>query len=145
MAEQLLDGAEIGAGAEEVRGERVAERVRRGLRGGTAHEHVALEQAADAPGREAAAAVVAEHGAARGVLARRAAGVAIGGQCTQGRAPHRDDALLPALAEHAERRRVEVDVLPVEADQLTDTNAGGVEDLDERAIPETEQLVRYGR
>src|SRR5262245_47808258 len=60
VAEHLLDGAQVGAAAEEVRGEGVAERVRGGLGGGAGDEDVALEIARHAPRGEAAAARVPE-------------------------------------------------------------------------------------
>src|SRR5262249_55583591 len=52
VPEQLLDGAQIGARAEEVRREGMAQRVRRALGRGTAEERVALHQARDAAGGE---------------------------------------------------------------------------------------------
>src|SRR5438477_4452340 len=45
VAEEVLDGAEVGAGAEEVRRERVPEGVRRRLGGRSAREHVPVDQA----------------------------------------------------------------------------------------------------
>ena len=56
MAEQLLDGAQVGAAVEEVGGEGVAQRVRVGGRVGPP-----VEQPADVAGREAPAAAVEEH------------------------------------------------------------------------------------
>ena len=60
LAEQFLDRAEVGAGAEQVRGERVAKRVRAdalwdaGCAGGRAHDAI------DAAGRQPLAAEVQE-------------------------------------------------------------------------------------
>src|SRR5881296_752685 len=52
VAEQLLDGAQVGARAEEVGCKGVAERVRRRLGGRAAREHVALHRAGHAARRQ---------------------------------------------------------------------------------------------
>src|SRR5437773_9088172 len=64
VAEQLLDRAQVGAGAEEMSREGVAQRVRRRLGHRPAREHVALHEPCDAAAREPAAAVVAKDGSA---------------------------------------------------------------------------------
>src|SRR2546428_10804062 len=48
VAEELLDGAEVGTGAQQVGGKGVAERVRRRLRRRAAREHVPVDQAGHA-------------------------------------------------------------------------------------------------
>src|SRR2546430_8989858 len=53
-----------------------------------------------------------------------------------GRASDRHHALLAALAEHAHQAIVEVEVPPVEADELADARAGGVQRLDDGAVAE---------
>src|SRR2546430_9379301 len=60
VAEELLDGPEIGPRAEQMRGEGVAERVRRGFGGRAARQHVTVHEAPDAPCREPSAPGVAE-------------------------------------------------------------------------------------
>src|SRR5690242_21397141 len=80
MSEELLDGAQVGAGAEEMGRERVAERVRRRLRGRAADEDVALHQARDAPAGEPAAAGIAEDRAARDRLSFGRACGAVSGE-----------------------------------------------------------------
>src|SRR5919204_6861025 len=61
MPEQLLDGAQVGSGAEEMGGEGVSQRVRRGLGCGTADQHVTLHQPRHAARREPSAPGVAKH------------------------------------------------------------------------------------
>src|SRR5215470_12305819 len=65
VPEELLDRAQVGARAEELRREGVTERMRGRLGGGAAHEHVAPELTGDAPARQPPAARVPEDGAAR--------------------------------------------------------------------------------
>src|SRR5438128_1994820 len=60
MTEQLLDGAQIGARAEQVGREGVPERVRSRFVGASRREHVTLHVARDASRREPAAAGVAK-------------------------------------------------------------------------------------
>src|SRR5437667_9479819 len=61
VAEQLLDGAQVGARAEEMGREGVPERMRRRLGGRAARGDLALHPACDAPGRQPPTAHVAEH------------------------------------------------------------------------------------
>jgi glucose/arabinose dehydrogenase len=51
----------------------------------------------------------------------------------------RDEALLAALAEHPDALAVEVDVREVEVDRLAAAESGGVDELDERAVPDLEE------
>ena len=77
-----------------------------------------------------AVAAVEVRPAAREVAAQRLGGVAA----------DRDDALLAALADHADEPVVEVDAGPVEPDRLRDPEAGAVEQLDERLVAERARL-----
>src|SRR4051812_21494645 len=60
VPEELLDGTQVGARAEQMRREGVAERMRRRLRHGPALEYAPLHEARHAPRREPAAARVPE-------------------------------------------------------------------------------------
>src|SRR5258708_33087537 len=53
----------------------------------------------------------------------------------------RDDALLAALAAHVDELLLEVDIGEVETDGLRAPQAGGVDELDERAIAKRERAV----
>src|SRR5262245_38023437 len=134
VAEELLDGAQVRARAEEMRRERVTERVRRRLRHAAARHDVSLHQARDAPAGQAAAAHVPEDGPVRRRLTGLGARAAIRRERAQRRPADRDDALLPPLAEHADEAALRVDVLPVEAGELADAEPGRVEHLEDRAV-----------
>src|SRR5918993_1762371 len=60
VAEQLLDRAQVGAALEQVRGKRVAQRVRADAEPGAALPHVLAHESIDAPRREAVSLVVQE-------------------------------------------------------------------------------------
>ena len=70
VAEQLLDGAQVGAGAEQVGGEAVAQRVRADLAGDAAGQRVGVDEARHRAHRQPAAAPVQEHRAGRRAAAR---------------------------------------------------------------------------
>ena len=72
--------------------------------------------------------------AAREVAAERLGGVPA----------DRDDALLAALADHADEPVVEVDARLVEPDRLGDAQAGAVEQLDERLVAQRARLRAGG-
>src|SRR5262245_7539986 len=141
VPEQLLDGAEVGAAAEQVGGEGVAERVRRRLRRRAARGDVALHQAGDAAAREPAAARVPEDRPRRHRQLRLGAGGAVGVERAQRGTADGNDALLPALAEDADGRRLAVDRLPVETRELAHAEARGVEELEHRAVALAAQPV----
>src|SRR5262249_14853216 len=99
VAEQLLDGTQIGAATEQMGGESVQERGRARLGRSTARDDVVREEPRHAAGGEAPAARVAEDGT--GTHAAQAIG--IGGERGEGGAPDRHHAFLSTLAEHAQR------------------------------------------
>ena len=55
----------------------------------------------------------------------------------------RNDAFLAALSPHVDELAVEVDVPEVERDRLGTSQPGGVEELEERAVPERERRVAF--
>src|SRR2546425_8717759 len=87
MAEQLLDGAQIGARAEEMGREGVTERVRRRLGGRAAREHVALHEARHAARGQPPAACVQEDRAARDRETRLGRPGAVAGEGAERRPP----------------------------------------------------------
>src|SRR5262249_32335552 len=129
VAEELLDHAEIGAGVEQMRRERVAQRVRAhapadpGRGGARPHDRVQRAHA------EPPAARVREQRAPA-----PAAPLEIGGERAGGPAAVRHDPLLLALAEHADRLLRAVDVIEVEPGELRHPEPGGIEQLEHRGV-----------
>src|SRR5262245_2357526 len=134
VAEQLLDGAQVGAGPEQVRGEGVAERVRRRARRRAGGGDVARHQPVDAAWREAPAGAIAEHSAAGyaepGGRARRAIAL----ERAERRTSHRHDPFLAPLAEDAHRTALDVEAFPVESGELRHPQPGRVEQLEDGAM-----------
>src|SRR2546421_6219798 len=133
VAEQLLDRAQVGAALEQMRRERVAQAVRVWKQ---PPERARVEPT-PARGEEKRV-----HRAAR-QLRPRVAEVdrpAVGGLLAQ-----RHDPLLVALAPDAEELLLEVDVDQVEVDGLLRAQAGGVDELHERAVPDGERPVARER
>src|SRR5438094_966794 len=93
VAEQLLDGTQVGAGAEKVRGEGVTKGVRCRLGRRAAGQHVALHQPSDAAGGEPAPTGVAEDRAAARQEAGRDRRVPVESERAEGGPPDRHDAL----------------------------------------------------
>src|SRR5258705_13175235 len=93
---------------------------------------VALDEARDASRGEPAAATIDEHRVADDRLLSQALPVVT--ERIERDLADRHDALLPPLAEDAQALVLEIDVTPVETDELADANARRVERLDDRAI-----------
>ena len=139
VAEHLLDGAQIGALAEQVRGEAVAERVRRDARrprgelaAGQQPAHGARPQPPAARAQEQRVAI----GSRRGRQPIDAPlEIGVGGLPRLG--PERHDAILAPLAlAHAHHRAATVglDVAEVEVAGLRDAQPGAVDHLEQRQL-----------
>ena len=140
VSEQLLHGAEIAAALDEVRRERVTQRVRpHPLRQAERLGVAAHDQEHPAP-RQPAPAIVDEQRI--GVLARaemRAAAREVPLDGAHGLAAARHDALAAALAEDAHQPELGVEVTRTQAAQLRDPQAGAVEELEDRAVAQAER------
>src|SRR5207244_10866051 len=89
-----------------------------------------------AAGGEPTAAAIDEHGGGLDALFAEIAKLApVRAQRVECDLADRHDALLASLAEHPHALVLEVDVLPVEADELADAQARGVERFEDRAVP----------
>jgi len=62
------------------------------------------------------------------------------GDCAAGLTRQRDDPLLVPLADHSDERRV-VDILDLEARELRDTHAGGVQHFEQGSISDVERPI----
>ena len=145
VAEHLLQRAQVAAAREQVRGERVAQRVRAHLAREPRRRGVALDDLVEALARQAAAAVVDEQPrleavadeprpAAHEVDAERAGGLAADGH----------DPLLVALAAGAQLAAVEVEVGELELDRLRRPQAAGVHQLEQGAVAQRGRLGAVG-
>jgi hypothetical protein len=130
MAEHLLDGAEVGAAFEQVRGEGMTQEMRMHparLEAGAVCELAENQEGAGA-GERPAAGVQEELRPVAAVEVRPAEGEVaahrLGGRTTQ-----RNEALLAALAEHAHDAVLECDAVLLEPDGLGDPEPGAVEEL----------------
>src|SRR5205085_10860028 len=128
VAEELLDGAQVGAAVQEMGRERMAERVRARVHPRAGGARVLGDDARDAAGSEAPAAHVQEDRVGIPTGARRPAATVIV-ERGKGGCADRDEALLAALAEDAHHLRVAVEVAPVEGGELAHPYAARVEEL----------------
>ena len=124
MAEEFLDAAEVCTGIEHVGGEAVAELVGADVKGDGAECEIFLEHLIDGLLGDACAAGAAEEwaGGDGGFLAVFLDGV-------DGDAADGDDALFPAFSGDSDDFLGEIYVWEVEAEELGDAEAGGVEEL----------------
>jgi hypothetical protein len=137
VAEHLLDAAQVGPAFEEVRRERVAEQVRvdaLGLESGAFRE--ASEDQERTRARQSASLGVEEELRTVSSVEVRAAVRQVAAQRVRGVTSDRDDPLLAALAGAGDEAALEVDIRLAEPDGLADAQAGAVQQLDERAIPQ---------
>jgi hypothetical protein len=150
VAEEFLNGAEVGAIGEKMRGERVAERVGVQVPIHVDEADVFLDDAAYGTLGEAAANVIEEDGF--GVRGIAMAAAATGGVQEEffaerpilvegflGFGAVGDDAFLVAFAADAEDTFFLVKVGVIEAGEFADAKAGGVEEFKESAIAAEEE------
>lgn len=129
VAEEFLDGAEVGAVAEQVGGVGVAEGVGVKARVAVGKEPVFLDEQLDAAGGEAGAAAVDEQGIVFSLADSEVAFERFGGLRGVGH-----EAFLAALAADAEPAFGAVEVFEVEADALADAEAAAVEKFEDGVV-----------
>ena len=145
VAEQLLHHAQVGAALEQVRRERVTQRVR----ARSARRPDGVDPAADAPPRPARASAAPPWAlrktapsspAPRAARAGRAT-VEVPAQRRAAGAAEQELPLLVALADDAQPATLEVDAIDGQARELADAHAGGVQQLEHRRVAPGERLV----
>ena len=130
MTEHLLDGAEIGAAFEQMRGERVAQEVRMHparLEAGAVCK-LAEDQEGTGAGERTPAGIQEELGPIAAIEVWPAEGE-VAAHGLGSRAAQRNEALLAALPEHADDAVLEGDAVLLETHGLGDPEAGAVEEL----------------
>src|SRR5450759_5386390 len=139
VAEELLDGPEVRAGREEMRRERVPERVRRGVAGNRRRKDRPVEDAPHAAVRQTAGTRVQEHdlGVLRGGYESRSR-LQPGAERRGGGLAERHDALLAPLPHRAHLPDGEIDVLEAQPHELGHAEPRRVEQLEERAVAHPE-------
>ena len=143
MAEELLDAAKVRPARKELGGEGVAHGVGRDRGVEPRRGHVLLEGAAQGV-RAHPPPAGREEERPRGVIGgllgsrgeRRARLGYVAGDPFEGVLVHGDDPLLRALAEEPHLRRGKIHGGDVERARLRDAGAAGVEELEERAVPQ---------
>jgi hypothetical protein len=127
MAEQLLDGAQIRAVGQKMRGEGVAQRVGMDAPIDIHQGRILLENAVHRTRREARARVVEKHGlrvgSTLGVLKDAGADFPISGDGPLGFAAEGHDTLFVSFAEHTQHHLVAVDVRNVQPGQFAHAQA----------------------
>ena len=145
VAEQFLNGAEVGAVGKEMRGKGVAQRMWMQVPVDVRQAHVFLDDAADGALRQPAACVVEENsfrvrsGAAAGA---RASGLTqklfaqrpVFVERFLGFGSVRDDALLVAFSPDAQNALFFLHVGEIEASEFTDAKSGGIEKFEKSAV-----------
>src|SRR4051794_33200545 len=127
VAEELLDAAQVGAGVEEMRGERVAHRVRRNAGTQRRFANVAVEEPPDAPRRDALSAIVDEERRLLDVGDERAANGKPRTDRLLRLRSERHDPLLRSFSAYFDEPRAKLDVIDIDSDQLADAQSGCVE------------------
>jgi len=127
VAEELLDHAQVGAALEQMRREGVAEPVR--VRDEPA-QRARVESLPSHREEDGVVGTPRELGTTFKEIERKTVGSLLA---------ERHRALLAALAADVDELLLEVHVLEVEADRLGAAQAGRVDQLDERAVPEAER------
>lgn len=146
VAEHLLNGAEVGSTFEQVRCEGVAKKVRvdaTGLEPGPIGELPQDEE--DPSARKRPAADIQEELGPVTTIQVRPAEREVSTHRFCSRAPERYEALLVALAEHADDALLERDATLLESDRLGHTQPGSVEKLDQRPIAQRSRAGAGGR
>src|SRR5687768_12472992 len=106
-----------------------------------------VDDARHAPGRDPLAAIIEKDRrlALAGKLPAPALLLAIIAQRLHGDLTDRNDPLFGALADHPNNAELKIDVGPIEADQLTDTDAGRIKNFQHGSIPHIEAGLELNR
>ncbi len=146
MPEQFLDDPEVRPAAEQVGGERMPQGMRADFPPDGGFPDIFRDQTFHRPGGDPFAPVIQENGGLVKIpFPEVRARFEIGGQAG-GRGPaERYDSLLLALAPDADEPFVQSDVGHVKADELTDPDAGGIKQLEDRPVPRSESFVLVGK
>ena len=145
VAEHLLQRAQVAAARQQVRRERVAQRVRAHLRGQPGRARVALDDLVEPLARQPGAAVVEEQARLQPVAGQpRAAALEVDLQRAAGGRADRDEPLLGALAARAQDALLEVHVADLEPGRLGGAQPAGVHDLQQRAVAQRGRLGALG-
>lgn len=145
MAEHLLDRAQVRAAFQQVRREGVAQQVRlhrhrdAGAAGGLLHP-----EPESLPGDRHPARAEEERAARPGPGQLRPARPEVGLQRGERGLADRDDAVLGALARHADEPRLRVEGLDLQRTELGDAEARAVHQLEHRAVAEALRGRRIG-
>ena len=143
MTEQLLDDTQVGSTVEQVRRERVPERVRGDTQRQAGPRAQAIEPVAQPAHAQRAAEVIQEDLGGRRCDATaldqdRPAVLEVAGEGLARRTPQQPDPLLPSLAEHTDLATPEVKRAKGRGRELADAQAGGVGGLHEGAVAQRE-------
>ena len=146
VPEQLLHDTQVGAPLQQVRGERVPQRVRVHACGEARAAGMPTQDGPPSHARERTAAGVAEHEVmAQRPHEQRSTAVEPFAQGALGVRAERDQTLLVALAGHGEGALAERDAAALEADEFRDAQAAGIGDLEHRAVAQPLGLCVGGR
>ena len=146
MAQHLLHRSQVGAALQQVRRERVAQRVGRNALHYARPLSAPLDDAPGAHARERPATRIEEQLALRIALVERGPDLTrVERDRPQGPPADRYEALLGPLAEHADQRVVVPHVAHRERDQFAHSHAGGVRHLEQGAVTPGQALVGVGR
>src|SRR6266851_178168 len=140
VAEHLLHAAQVRAAFEEVRGGRVPQAVRAGIRHRSGGRDPGMNHAPGRPWVKATASCSQEQrGTGRIPGQKGPAGSAPSADRALSRNADRHDALLAALSEHPDGPAALVDVIDVQAAQFADPDAGCVEEFHDRRVAELDR------
>ena len=145
VAEHLLDGPDVGAVPEQLGREAVAQRMRRHVLHQAGRRRVLLDDPLDRTRREPEVAAIrvvlrfvgpGEQRLHRGLSFQQIGAQVLGSAVTQ-----EDEPRLVALAAHHELASLGVHLVGVQRAELGNAEAGGVEELEDRAVAETRERV----
>ena len=137
VTEHLLDGPEVGASFEEMCRERVAEEVRMDATRLEARSVGQLPQDQERTGTcERSTSCVQEELGPVATIEMRTPEREVAPNRLRGRSPERHEALLVALAQHANDALLDRHAPLLEPCGLGDAKPGAIQEFDERAIPE---------
>src|SRR5882762_990455 len=146
VSQHFLHGTEVGATLEQVRGERVSQRMRCDTLGQTGPPRRGFDDTPGANARQWRTTRIQEQNASGFTAIERGPDLSrVQRHRAQRSASDRNEPFLGALAEDARYAVLEQDVLQLERHQLGDARARGVGELEQRAIADGQRLVGVRR
>src|SRR5258706_7222951 len=145
VAKKLLNHSKIGAAVQQVGGKAVAQPVRTHLDLNPGQLQMLFDDPRHTPGGNSRTAIVEKHHgfAFAGIIPPLALLVGVAFKRLQRHAADRNNPFFRTFADNSNYAELNIDVRPIEPNQLADTNPGGIKNFQHRQISNVESVLNF--